>query len=294
MIRLSRLINRRIRLYHKNVIDHFETPRNVGSLDKKDKNVGTGLVGAPACIHENTIIAVADGRRNISVKQLYVENRIFQVWSYNPKKDIYEIKNAKVIKNNFKEPMKKIILDDNSFIICTLDHKFLLKTNNYLEVENIKNELIVPFTLSEFVEQCNNYNYKIKKIENLEGEFDCYDLLVEENNNFAVITKETNNIHSGIILKNCGDVMKIQIRVGDSGKIIDTKFKTYGCGSAQASSSLATEWIKGKTLDDADKISNRDIAKYLKLPPVKIHCSILVEDGVKAAIKDYKTKNDIE
>ena len=129
------------------------------------------------------------------------------------KKDIYEIKNARVIKNNFKKPMKKIILDDNSFIICTYDHKFLLKNNTYLEVKNIDNVSLVPFkrmttkkgyweirkskcsncikkrfnvnTWQDFVELCNNYNHKIKNIENLEGEFDCYDLQVEENNNFA-------------------------------------------------------------------------------------------------------------
>ena len=94
------------RLYHENVVDHYENPRNVGSLDKTDKNVGTGLVGAPACIHQDTKIAVADGRRSVSVKALYLENKIIQVWSYNIKKDIYEIKNARVIKNNLKKPMK--------------------------------------------------------------------------------------------------------------------------------------------------------------------------------------------
>jgi len=502
-----------VRLYHKNIVDHYENPRNVGSLDKTKKNVGTGLVGAPACIHQDTKIAVADGRRSVSVKTLYLENKIIQVWSYNLKKDIYEIKNARVIKNNFKKHMKKIFFDDNSFMICTHDHKFLLKNNIYLEAKNINNdESLMPFkrmtikkgyweirkskyrneyceifkfhnpektlkgynihhidfsktndninnlqyltikehidihpprkwtipkeiknlditkeriqnainksncraeaadilnithnelydliqfyeiedkckrknsedikkqisermksnnpysefteeqkkifayhpgetngrfikisnnellkigkdliekngkltvkiwidnakasnikipqgvhciqnrfninTWAEFVEQCNDYNHKIIKIEDIEGEFDCYDLQVEENNNFAVITKETKNIQNGIIIKNCGDVMKLQIEVDDDGKIIDSVFKTFGCGSAIASSSLATEWVIGVHIDDANKISNRDIAKHLKLPPVKIHCSMLIEDGVKAAIKDYKTKNN--
>ncbi|XP_061193349.1 iron-sulfur cluster assembly scaffold protein IscU-like [Saccostrea echinata] len=126
-----------VSFYHKNVIDHYENPRNVGSMDKKDKNVGTGLVGAPAC----------------------------------------------------------------------------------------------------------------------------------------------------------GDVMKLQIKVDENGKIIDAKFKTFGCGSAIASSSLATEWIKGKKLDDAVKIKNTDIAKELCLPPVKLHCSMLAEDAIKAALNDYKLKN---
>lgn len=124
-------------LYHKNVIDHYENPRNVGSMDKKDKSVGTGLVGAPAC----------------------------------------------------------------------------------------------------------------------------------------------------------GDVMKLQIKVDENGKIIDAKFKTFGCGSAIASSSLATEWIKGKSLNEAGEIKNTDIAKELCLPPVKLHCSMLAQDAINAALKDYRIKN---
>jgi nitrogen fixation protein NifU and related proteins len=90
----------------------------------------------------------------------------------------------------------------------------------------------------------------------------------------------------------CGDVMKLQIRVKD-GVITDAKFKTYGCGSAIASSSLVTEWVKGKTLDEAGAIKNSEIAEELALPPVKIHCSILAEDAIKAAIEDYRAKHDI-
>ena len=89
----------------------------------------------------------------------------------------------------------------------------------------------------------------------------------------------------------CGDVMKLQIRVNDQGIIEDARFKTYGCGSAIASSSLVTEWVKGKTLDQASEIKNTKIAKELALPPVKIHCSILAEDAIKAAIEDYRKKH---
>jgi nitrogen fixation NifU-like protein len=89
----------------------------------------------------------------------------------------------------------------------------------------------------------------------------------------------------------CGDVMKLQIRVNEQGVIEDAKFKTYGCGSAIASSSLVTEWVKGKTLDQALEIKNSQIAQELSLPPVKIHCSILAEDAIKAAVKDYKDKH---
>lgn len=90
----------------------------------------------------------------------------------------------------------------------------------------------------------------------------------------------------------CGDVMKLQIKVGDNGVIEDAKFKTYGCGSAIASSSLVTEWVRGKTVDEALEIRNTHIAEELELPPVKIHCSLLAEDAIKAAVHDYKVKHD--
>ena len=90
----------------------------------------------------------------------------------------------------------------------------------------------------------------------------------------------------------CGDVMRLQIKVSDDGTIEDARFKTYGCGSAIASSSLLTEWVRGKSLDEAGEISNVQIAQELSLPPVKIHCSVLAEDAIKAAIKDYKNKNE--
>jgi nitrogen fixation NifU-like protein len=90
----------------------------------------------------------------------------------------------------------------------------------------------------------------------------------------------------------CGDVMKLQIKVDNNGVITDAKFKTYGCGSAIASSSLVTEWLKGKNLDEAQSIKNSDITIELALPPVKIHCSVLAEDAIKAAVADYKTKHD--
>jgi len=92
----------------------------------------------------------------------------------------------------------------------------------------------------------------------------------------------------------CGDVMKLQIKVNEQGVIEDARFKTYGCGSAIASSSLVTEWVKGKTLDEAGKIKNTQIAEELALPPVKIHCSILAEDAIKAAIEDYRKKHEVE
>ena len=115
----------------------------------------------------------------------------------------------------------------------------------------------------------------------------------ENPRNVGSFSKDEPNVGTGMVgAPACGDVMRLQIKVDDTGVITDAKFKTYGCGSAIASSSLCTEWLKGKTLDQADTIKNADIATELALPPVKIHCSILAEDAIKAAIKDYKEKHD--
>ncbi len=115
----------------------------------------------------------------------------------------------------------------------------------------------------------------------------------ESPRNVGSLDKEDSNVGTAIVgAPACGDVMKLQIRVGNEGIIEDAKFKTYGCGSAIASSSLVTEWIKGKTLVEAGQIKNSEIADYLCLPPVKIHCSVLAEDAIKSAIEDYKRKND--
>ena len=111
----------------------------------------------------------------------------------------------------------------------------------------------------------------------------------ENPRNVGTLNKEDPSVGTGMVgAPACGDVMKLQIKVNDLGIIEDAKFKTYGCGSAIASSSLVTEWVKGKTLDEASKIKNTQIAEELALPPVKIHCSILAEDAIKAAIKDYR------
>ena len=113
----------------------------------------------------------------------------------------------------------------------------------------------------------------------------------ENPRNVGTLDKDDSNVGTGMMgAPACGDVMRLQIKVNDEGIIEDAKFKTYGCGSAIASSSLITEWVKGKSLDDALAIKNSEIAEELELPPVKIHCSILAEDAVKAAVADYKKK----
>ena len=114
----------------------------------------------------------------------------------------------------------------------------------------------------------------------------------ERPSNVGSLDSGSNSVGTGLVgAPECGDVMKLQIEVGDDNKIVDAKFKTFGCGSAIAASSLATEWIKDKTVDEASLIQNTEIVEELSLPPVKIHCSVLAEDAIKAAIKDYKEKN---
>jgi nitrogen fixation NifU-like protein len=115
----------------------------------------------------------------------------------------------------------------------------------------------------------------------------------ENPRNVGSFDKSDKNVGSGMVgAPACGDVMKLQIKVTEEGIIEDAKFKTYGCGSAIASSSLITEWVKGKTLDEAAAIKNSAIAEELELPPVKVHCSILAEDAIKAAVSDYKKKHE--
>jgi nitrogen fixation NifU-like protein len=113
--------------------------------------------------------------------------------------------------------------------------------------------------------------------------------------NMGSLDRKEKTVGTGIVgAPECGDVMRLQIQIDDDNKIVDAKFKTFGCGSAIASSSLATEWIKGKSLDEALEVKNTDIAQELTLPPVKIHCSVLAEDAIRAAITDLKRKRGIE
>ena len=113
----------------------------------------------------------------------------------------------------------------------------------------------------------------------------------ENPRNVGSMDKNDPSVGTGLVgAPACGDVMRLQVRISDDGRIEDAKFKTFGCGSAIASSSLVTEWVKGKSIDEALKVTNREIAKELSLPPVKIHCSVLAEDAIKAAIADWKKK----
>ena len=117
----------------------------------------------------------------------------------------------------------------------------------------------------------------------------------ERPRNVGSLDYGSDDVGTGLVgAPECGDVMKLQIKVDDDGVISDAKFKTFGCGSAIAASSLATDWVRGKSINEAEELSNVDIVEELSLPPVKIHCSVLAEDAIKAAISDYKSKNNME
>ena len=137
------------------------------------------------------------------------------------------------------------------------------------------------FQITRNIKILNRYRLYHKKV------IDHY----ENPRNVGSFNSKEKNIGTGLVgAPACGDVMKLQIKVNDSGKILDAKFKTFGCGSAIASSSYATEYIKGKNIDEVINITNSDIAKHLNLPPIKLHCSMLAEDAIKSAIKDFEKK----
>jgi nitrogen fixation NifU-like protein len=152
------------------------------------------------------------------------------------------------------------------------------------QVKSGKKQPFLPFHISRFT----SLRHKEQKMSYSNKVLDHY----ENPRNVGSFEKEEEGVGTGMVgAPACGDVMKLQIKVNEDGVIEDAKFKTYGCGSAIASSSLVTEWVKGKTLDQAMEIKNTAIAEELALPPVKIHCSILAEDAIKAAVADYKAKH---
>ncbi len=278
--------------YSKEVLDHFDNPRNVGSLDKTKDNVGTGLVGAPECFHGDTLF-LTPLRHYISFRDALEMNRINKAITYNIKENKFEIKTAKVISTGKKE-LHCIVIDARE-IWVTEDHEFLTH-HGYVKMKDIdENTFIKGVHVNNTVDH-DEYHSGNKLITRLDLDpiiDECYTLQVEENNNYIVATDFEHDHHTGIIAKNCGDVMKLQIEVDENDKIIDAKFKTFGCGSALAASSLATEWVKDRYVDEALEIKNTQIVDILSLPPVKIHCSVLAEDAIKAAIADYRKKQEI-
>ena len=279
--------------YSKEVMEHYDNPKNVGSLDKTKENVGTGLVGAPECFGGETLIHTPV-QQYISLEEAYTLKRTINVWSYSIDEDTYKFKMAKVVYSGKKYLFTYEIGDRK--VRVTKDHQFLTVENGYKAIEDIKTSDFVRGVQSEINADIYDFESNHRLImpcyDEPPIEDDCYTLQVEETNNYIIITHFDHEVYSGVVVKNCGDVMKLQIEVDDNEKIIDAKFKTFGCGSAIASSSLATEWIKGKTVDNAMEISNKDIVEEFSLPPVKIHCSVLAEEAIKAAIADYRKKKE--
>lgn len=218
---LSRIARRG---YHKVVVEHFNNPKNIGKLDPKDPNVGTGLVGAPACFHKDTRVATADGSHTIG--ELYTNTNngtnIIHVTSFNLQTSVFETRPARVVYSG-KKKMDTITISTGETIIVTPDHQFLTmeEAGTYVYKEN-----------SIITEQDRLVSFCMKKEENVSiisreyyGEDDCYTLQVEVNNNYCIVTHD----NVGIVVKNCGDVIKIQIKVDENDTIVDSKCKVFGC-----------------------------------------------------------------
>ena len=277
--------------------------KNIGatrSFDKTDKNVGTGIVGAPACFHADTKIVV----RGVSGEPVLVKISEItvpsEVLSFNTVLQKFEYRLAVMLKRGIRS-MDTVRFDtdtksDEGSVVCTPDHKFLLNSGVYVQNSEITQEMgIVPFKHKHAAgEMCHNghkkYSHHITQRESF-GSYESYTLQVEENNNYVVVINSTPEMFRGIVVKNCGDVLKIQIKVDDNGNIIDSCFKTFGCVSAISSSSLGTELVVGKTLQEAMDIKNTEIANALALEPIKNHCSMLTEEGIKESVRDYLEKN---
>jgi len=425
--------------YNKKVLDHYENPRNVGVMDTEDINVGTGMVGAPACFSYQTKIAISDNSY-IEIGELAENNKDILVWSYNISDKEFELNNARIVCSGEKETHEIIVNQEHIWV--TKEHLFLLIDGKYKENILInKTDKLMPFYVRTSCKSSwplNRFDFvKTMAITGNTRKEETFTLQVEENNNYVIVTNYDDEHVGGFVVKNCGDVMRLQIMVSDEGVIEDAKFKTYGCfvgntlvdtpngqikiselsvgdevlawdgvsvkpnkintiisrevnltelmttifktdhrniiltttkehifwsssdkpelaremklntdlflnqgedkvlgiaginkdlsatdldlennrpvvydlkldegahvyftsgigshncGSAIASSSLLTEWVKGKTLQEASEIKNVDIVEELKLPPVKVHCSVLAEDCIKSAINNYNEK----
>ncbi len=453
--------------YSEKVIDHFEKPRNVGSLDKNDPNVGIGLAGAPACLTGDTLIALADGRKFARLDELFKNpSEELAVYSYNNVDGIRIRKSSSVRLTRRNADVIKVTLDDGSSFRCTPDHLLLKRDGSWIRADQAtqhdslrpfhrivrdryytiygnwqhlsyrppEHKLIYEFfhgkiakgnqihhknhikldnkpsnleqvsgdehckhhsihrmhvegrkplgrdivgdknpmrewwnnratedekriyrlhmSLStamerngrwlgktnddilafawkikqthgkitsyiykkaaksagypqnvgqhrfecwnDFFQQVENFNHRVVSVEP-GGIEDVYCISVEHDACFAIVTNVNDLRHTGIIVHNCGDVAKLSILVNPDTEVIEqVAFKGFGCGSLISAMSFTTEVIKGKTLDEAQKIDNKVIVEELNLPPVKIHCSVLSADVVQAAIADYRKKKALQ
>jgi len=217
--------------YSKEVLDHYNNPRNVGSLDKNKDNVGTGLVGAPECFSGDTLIHTPI-QQYISLKDAYELGRGINVWSYNIPEQRYQFKTAKVVYSGKKKLYTYEV--EGRQLRVTNDHEFLTLEHGYRPINQIGINDFIRGVRAEIGTDYQDLFESAHKLIMLREDIDpvtedCYTLQVEETNNYIVITHFDNEYYSGIVAKNCGDVMKLQIEVDENEKIVDAKFKTFGC-----------------------------------------------------------------
>lgn len=247
--------------YNKKVLDHYENPRNVGKMDPDDKKVGTGMVGAPACFAGNTKVILGEGE-NISLKEFFESGDIKKVWSYSIKEQEYQLKSAKATTTGEKE-LHEIIIE-GSPVWVTYDHKFLLGSNEYLECSNINKTTTVKSFYRSMDTDGNWVRSGSKDKDVIKGIYfsgeskteTTYTLQVEENNNYIVLSETAKACDSGIVVKNCGDVMRLQIEVSDEGIIEGAVFKTYGCFA----SNVLVDTPEGQSLISEMKVGDEVLA----------------------------------
>jgi NifU-like protein involved in Fe-S cluster formation len=320
--------------YSDKVVEHFKNPRNVGTLDKSKKNVGTGLVGAPECFVGETLISTPENNGQISLKEAFEAQKPLIVWSYNLQTKKFELKKAICIYKG-KQNVIRLKMDDGGEIIATPDHQFLTLRHQYQECQNLvgtslqafnkklgkngiwkvtnfavttENEALVAAanalyianqkltaeiwtehakihnlpqnvtgrfaSFNEFKAQAMSYNHKIVAIEDAGIQEDVYTLMVEENNNYVIVTQNTLNKQSGVVVKNCGDVMRLQIEVGDDGMIKDAKFKTFGCLASNNMIATPKGYVPIHTLQAGDKVwawNGTEIVENTVTKNVKTH-----------------------
>jgi NifU-like protein involved in Fe-S cluster formation len=265
--------------YSDKVLNHYENPRNVGKLDKNDPNVGTGLVGAPACFSGDTLISTPECG-SISLKELFDKGEDIFVWSYNLEKKLFEIKKARPVYSGIKK-LHKVLIDGEE-VWVTPDHKFLTRDREYKENSLISdNESIMPYKIEK--------DLFIKKNDE-EKEKDCYTLQVEENNNYIISIRDY-----GFVVKNCGDVMQLQIKVNEETQLIeDAKFKTYGCFVSKTKINTPIHSKKMSDLKSGDEVLAWNGEKIVnqKIKEIKKHF-VNVDDLLVIEFQRETSRNNI-
>ena len=289
--------------YTDTVKEHFFNPRNLLMNDSEGEEYskhadGMGMVGSPACITGETLIAVADGRSLLTIKQLVKEGKSVPVYCYGD--DSIQIRTARLFRKTRENAIIwKVTLDDDSSFKATPDHSFMLADGSYKILSELKvGDCFMPFyNNSEITYQNGELQLVrseviIRAIKEIQfyGYEDVYNTTVDDFHNYAIVTDK--NKLSGIIVKNCGDAMKIWIKVDkEKDKIVDCKFQTFGCASAISSTSILTVIVtenSGMKIDDALKLKPQDImARLGGLPNRKFHCSVLGDKALRSAVNDY-------